>query len=120
MAFCEDDSSSAALFVITNCAWTWNDLKNFWIFARKNRARPPPAAELTNTVTADSRSTLGVSARSITLVLRNSSRTNHVFCFPKHLFSVSFSFGSTGISKHGAGGGNRNHGLGIMRPSLYH
>jgi hypothetical protein len=24
------------------------------------------------------------------------------------------------MSKDGAGGGNRTHGLGIMRPSLYH
>ncbi len=27
---------------------------------------------------------------------------------------------SIGAGKNGAGGGNRTHGLGIMRPSLYH
>ena len=34
------------------------------------------------------------------------------------------SLGPVGLSgqrpKNGAGGGNRTHGLGIMRPSLYH
>ena len=28
--------------------------------------------------------------------------------------------GSIGAAKIGAGGGNRTHGLGIMRPSLFH
>ncbi len=31
-----------------------------------------------------------------------------------------FGSGSMSILKIGAGGGNRTHGLGIMRPSLYH
>ncbi len=31
-----------------------------------------------------------------------------------------FGSGSMNIPKSGAGGGNRTHGLGIMRPSLYH
>jgi hypothetical protein len=30
------------------------------------------------------------------------------------------SFCRDSIVKFGAGGGNRTHGLGIMRPSLYH
>src|SRR5690242_4122560 len=117
MASCADASSSAAQFVITNCASTWNDSNSFLIGERQERGRPPPATELTNTVTEDSRRIEEASARSFMQLFLSYSRWNHGRLFWHEIGGHGHWHEEVRI---GAGGGNRTHGLGIMRPSLYH
>src|SRR5437764_13905659 len=72
-----------------------NASNSFWIGGRQERARPPPATELTNTVTVDSRRMLDASARSIMLLLLGSNRQTQAERFPLYplnLFRGSLAF----------------------------
>src|SRR5437762_7669541 len=71
-------SSSAAPFDMTNCASTWNDSNNLRIAERQELARPPPATELTNTVTEDSSRMEEASGRSCMQLFLGYRCWNHV------------------------------------------
>src|SRR5437879_13685793 len=97
MASCADSSSSAAQLVSTNCASTRNDSNSFWIGERQERARPPPAMELTNTLTPDLRRMEEASARSFMQLFLSHGRWNHVSCFSIDSFRVCSCISFVGV-----------------------